>query len=161
MTDAFIEPSCRVCGCTDSDCRQCIEKTGVPCHWVEQDLCSACAADGATTRPALDLGTCCVCEQTANVRNIVMLNFKSPQPGAGCWGCTVCGLPEEGAFAVCCDACSVQVLRTNGACIRYAVLGGPALNQRIPVTDLTERFEHDAGVHECLYPTRGRNARWN
>lgn len=34
---------CRVCGCTDADCRQCIEKTGEPCHWVEEDLCSACA----------------------------------------------------------------------------------------------------------------------
>jgi ParB family transcriptional regulator, chromosome partitioning protein len=36
---------CRVCGCTDDDCRQCIEKTGVPCHWVEPDLCSACAGE--------------------------------------------------------------------------------------------------------------------
>jgi hypothetical protein len=35
--------TCRVCGCTDDDCRQCIEKTGEPCHWVEEDLCSACA----------------------------------------------------------------------------------------------------------------------
>jgi protein gp37 len=34
--------TCRVCGCTDDDCRQCIEKTGRPCHWVEYDLCSAC-----------------------------------------------------------------------------------------------------------------------
>ncbi|MGN6435976.1 MAG: PRTRC system protein E [Agriterribacter sp.] len=33
---------CRVCGCTDDDCRQCIKKTGKPCHWVEADLCSAC-----------------------------------------------------------------------------------------------------------------------
>lgn len=33
---------CRVCGCTDHDCRQCIKKTGEPCHWVEEDLCSAC-----------------------------------------------------------------------------------------------------------------------
>jgi len=33
---------CRICGCTDDDCRQCIEKTGKPCHWVEPDLCSAC-----------------------------------------------------------------------------------------------------------------------
>jgi PRTRC genetic system protein E len=33
---------CRVCGCTEEDCRQCIEKTGQPCHWVEADLCSAC-----------------------------------------------------------------------------------------------------------------------
>ncbi len=34
--------SCRKCGCTDLDCRGCIERTGVPCHWVEKDLCSAC-----------------------------------------------------------------------------------------------------------------------
>ena len=36
------EKKCRICGCTDGDCRQCIEKTGSPCHWVEDDLCSAC-----------------------------------------------------------------------------------------------------------------------
>lgn len=35
-------PRCRVCGCSDDDCRQCIQKTGSPCHWVEEDLCSAC-----------------------------------------------------------------------------------------------------------------------
>jgi hypothetical protein len=34
---------CRVCGCTDDDCHRCTEKTGHPCHWVEDDLCSACA----------------------------------------------------------------------------------------------------------------------
>lgn len=34
--------TCRVCGCTDSDCEQCIERTGEPCYWVEFDLCSAC-----------------------------------------------------------------------------------------------------------------------
>lgn len=33
---------CRVCGCTDDDCSQCIAKTGGPCHWIEGDLCSAC-----------------------------------------------------------------------------------------------------------------------
>jgi hypothetical protein len=36
--------ACRVCGCTDLDCRGCIEKTGIPCHWVEEDLCSACVS---------------------------------------------------------------------------------------------------------------------
>lgn len=35
--------TCRVCGCTDDACYQCIEKTGKPCHWVEKDLCSACS----------------------------------------------------------------------------------------------------------------------
>jgi ParB/RepB/Spo0J family partition protein len=34
--------SCRVCGCTEADCSQCIKKTGSPCHWVTSDLCSAC-----------------------------------------------------------------------------------------------------------------------
>jgi hypothetical protein len=34
---------CRVCGCTDTDCRPCIERTGHPCYWVEENLCSACA----------------------------------------------------------------------------------------------------------------------
>lgn len=33
---------CRVCGCTDEDCSQCIEKTGSPCHWIGLELCSAC-----------------------------------------------------------------------------------------------------------------------
>lgn len=36
---------CRVCGCADLDCKQCIERTGEPCHWVEPDLCSACVAE--------------------------------------------------------------------------------------------------------------------
>ena len=33
---------CRKCGCTDNDCSQCVEKTGRPCFWVTEDLCSAC-----------------------------------------------------------------------------------------------------------------------
>lgn len=36
-------PICRKCGCTDDDCRHCIEKTGRPCSWVDDGLCSACA----------------------------------------------------------------------------------------------------------------------
>lgn len=34
--------TCRLCGCTEDDCRQCIAKIGEPCRWVEADLCSAC-----------------------------------------------------------------------------------------------------------------------
>ncbi|HRI54500.1 MAG TPA: site-specific integrase [Pseudomonadota bacterium] len=34
--------SCRVCGCTDKDCSQCVARTGQPCRWVAEDLCSAC-----------------------------------------------------------------------------------------------------------------------
>lgn len=44
--------ACRVCGCTDDDCSQCIEKTGGPCHWVAKDLCSACG-DTAAIQKAL------------------------------------------------------------------------------------------------------------
>lgn len=33
---------CRVCGCTEEDCSQCVKLTGHPCHWIETDLCSAC-----------------------------------------------------------------------------------------------------------------------
>ncbi|WP_445453111.1 ASCH domain-containing protein [Flavobacterium sp. 25HG05S-40] len=36
---------CRVCGCTNNDCGQCVEKTGHPCHWVEENLCSACEGE--------------------------------------------------------------------------------------------------------------------
>lgn len=36
--------SCRVCGCTDTNCAGCIERTGQPCAWVpgQDDLCTAC-----------------------------------------------------------------------------------------------------------------------
>lgn len=37
--------TCRECGCTEQDCAGCIERTGGPCWWVEQDLCSACVPD--------------------------------------------------------------------------------------------------------------------
>lgn len=40
--DSLQERTCRICGCTENDCRQCVEKTGHPCHWVSADLCSAC-----------------------------------------------------------------------------------------------------------------------
>jgi hypothetical protein len=36
--------TCKICGCTDYDCSQCVEKTGEPCFWVDDThtLCSAC-----------------------------------------------------------------------------------------------------------------------
>lgn len=39
------EARCRVCGCTDDDCLDCILRTGEPCSWAEADLCSACVGD--------------------------------------------------------------------------------------------------------------------
>lgn len=50
------ERTCRVCGCTEDDCSQCIEKTGNPCHWIEQGLCSACQEEkpAATTNKKIE-----------------------------------------------------------------------------------------------------------
>lgn len=36
---------CFKCGCTYINCRACIEKTGHPCHWVGDNLCSACSSN--------------------------------------------------------------------------------------------------------------------
>jgi hypothetical protein len=44
----LVHPTCRVCGCSDEDCRGCISRTGDACHWVEHDLCSACVAPIST-----------------------------------------------------------------------------------------------------------------
>jgi hypothetical protein len=51
---------CRVCGCTDGDCRGCILLTGEPCSWIDKKrtLCSACvdhldAADVSLVRADL------------------------------------------------------------------------------------------------------------
>ncbi len=43
--DAAIKEAgmkCVNCGCTDNDCRQCIEAQGRPCHWVSPGKCSRC-----------------------------------------------------------------------------------------------------------------------
>jgi hypothetical protein len=42
--DPFDERVCRVCGCDDM--HACVSDAGVACHWVEDDLCSACADAG-------------------------------------------------------------------------------------------------------------------
>lgn len=34
---------CIICGCTENDCRKCIELTGMPCWWHSEEVCSACA----------------------------------------------------------------------------------------------------------------------
>jgi hypothetical protein len=33
---------CRVCGCTNDDCRQCIAASGQPCAWAAPYLCTRC-----------------------------------------------------------------------------------------------------------------------
>ena len=46
VLDARTIRKCRICGCTDDNCIRCIEKTGRPCRWIEEDLCSACKYEG-------------------------------------------------------------------------------------------------------------------
>lgn len=39
---SIVIQRCKKCGCTQFDCSNCVEKTGDACHWVAEDLCSAC-----------------------------------------------------------------------------------------------------------------------
>lgn len=40
--EIILTKRCRVCGCNEIDCSNCIKRTGEPCSWPEEDLCSAC-----------------------------------------------------------------------------------------------------------------------
>jgi len=89
------------------------------------------------------LGRCCHCEREGpSVRNILMLDVRSPEPGIGCWACLQCGLPPEGALAVLCDECLERGLKPKLAC-----LGALPANRRIPIEQLTLPFEHDMSKH--------------
>lgn len=41
--EIVVGPCCRSCGCSDLNCAGCVGRTGEPCSWAEEDLCSACA----------------------------------------------------------------------------------------------------------------------
>lgn len=45
-----LMPPCQFCGCTDDDCRDCIDATGMPCYWVKPGLCSRCAGEQAARK---------------------------------------------------------------------------------------------------------------
>ena len=76
---------CRVCGCTDDDCRQCIEKTGHACHWVEKDLCSACFKPPT---PEDGERICAECDPPV----ALILDFSKPGHE---FRCPLCGTFEE------------------------------------------------------------------
>lgn len=46
--------TCRACGCTDA-CA-CVDLFGEPCHWAEDDLCSACILEPAPYRGSFRAG---------------------------------------------------------------------------------------------------------
>ncbi len=47
--------TCRICGCTEQDCRRCVERTGEPCGWAGETatLCTACEELAATSLDAI------------------------------------------------------------------------------------------------------------
>lgn len=59
MSTSIQVRSCRRCGCTEEDCRQCIIATGLPCSWVEgeSDLCTRCA-DEEDAALAAEMNAC-------------------------------------------------------------------------------------------------------
>lgn len=98
-----------------------------------------------------DLGPCCACEATGpTVRNVIMWAKKSPTPGKG-WGCFVCGLPADGATIVLCDDCLDQDREPRFACVGY-----PGSDGRIPVEALQDDFHHDLKLHRFLLKEHGR-----
>lgn len=91
----------------------------------------------------LNLGSCCACHGTENVRNVVMHDKRGPVPGTG-WGCVVCDLPADGAISVICDSCL-----ESKAKIVEVIDGYASSNLRVPIESLSaEPFQHDTRKHE-------------
>lgn len=91
------------------------------------------------------LGTCCVCEGTNDVENILNLNGRCPIIGRG-WGCLLCKLPPHGAVAVVCSACLPQ-LATNPKALRFICTGHPMRDGRTPIGEMVPGFDHDYAKH--------------
>ncbi|MGC2239171.1 MAG: hypothetical protein WA584_23650 [Pyrinomonadaceae bacterium] len=127
---------CTTCGCTES--ASCPEG----CDWAKLGGCTSCEEETES------LGPCCVCETTVGVRNVLMLDEKSPTPGRG-WGCVVCGLTSDGALAVVCDAC-LEKLDDDYSQLKFACTGYPATDGRTPIDEVFGLHEHDRRLHEAL-----------
>jgi hypothetical protein len=101
----------------------------------------------------LDLGACCACGGTENVRNLICLDAKAPVPGTG-WGCAVCGLPADGALTVVCDRClDLKIPHI------LVIDGLPVNKRRVFKYGLVGTHRHDLSKHHELEQIR--SARWN
>lgn len=69
--------SCRVCGCTEFDA--CIDRNGVPCHWIEWNLCSRCATTSRSPVRVLIVAALLIVLQLA----LVLLAALSYAPAPG------------------------------------------------------------------------------
>lgn len=93
-----------------------------------------------------NLGRCCACRGTANVRTMVAIERLCPTPGKG-WGCFTCDLPSNGAMAVLCGPC-VEGYAAGTVTIREVCTGYPATDGRTPIEELSaEVFDHDMSKH--------------
>jgi hypothetical protein len=72
---------CRICG-------QCIEKTGEPCYWVEDDICSACIEQYKFKYFRLFLinDSCDYCQHCVSGKCVKDI----PGPGNHCGGNSTC-----------------------------------------------------------------------
>lgn len=93
----------------------------------------------------LDLGACCGCGCN-QAQNILTLGKKALIPGTG-WGCVVCGLPFDGAIAVVCDDCLVQI-QEGKEVLKQAVFGNTLDKQRCDINVLTKDFKHKNIPHD-------------
>lgn len=59
--EAPADAKCKVCGCTQDDCQRCIAKTGRPCTWTAENLCSACVEPHAFDPHPLNPMLCATC----------------------------------------------------------------------------------------------------
>lgn len=91
----------------------------------------------------INFGACCFCgsEKLATCR-LMCLDKKAPVPGTG-WGCVLCRLPADGAFAVVCDecACKRKLLPT------HAVSGWVGEKKRVSIVELKGEHKHNPRFH--------------
>jgi len=87
-----------------------------------------------------DLGTCCACEGSTEVKWIIPLPHKAPNPRYG-WDCAVCHV-KGGAVAVICSSC--LALNTQ---VKFVVDDYPYKNIRIPI----EAVNADLYLHDYAY----------
>lgn len=83
-----------------------------------------------------DLGSCCVCEGTHDVDNLLQLDYKVESETA--WGCFVCNLPMQGAVAAVCDLC----METYADIEPQICFLMDTAERRIPVPPKNERIPH-------------------
>ena len=89
-------------------------------------------------------GQCCCCgAEPATI--IYLLDGEAPERGKG-WGCRLCKLPFDGAYAVVCDKCDAAVTMGYDA-LRFVVHGPLKDGGRAPINQVRGSHSHSK---ECF-----------